>query len=49
MEYSVIEFAKFAAYVVIFGFLWRSLAAYLVGKDDGTSAQNVGKAMGFIY
>ncbi|WP_285439312.1 hypothetical protein [Streptomyces sp. ISL-100] len=39
---SPIEFAAVAAYMVIFGFMWRSLAAKL-------SDHPLGKAMAFIY
>jgi hypothetical protein len=39
---SPIEFLTVAAYLVIFGFLWRSLAARW-------SDNNVGQAMAFIY
>jgi hypothetical protein len=39
---SPVEFAQVAAFVVIFGFLWRSLAAYW-------SDNKVGQAMAFIY
>ena len=49
MEYSVPEFVKIAAYVVIFGFFWRTLAAYLAGKEDGTTLASIGRAMAVIY
>lgn len=39
---SPVEFLATAAYIVIFGFLWRSLAARL--SDNKT-----GQAMAFIY
>lgn len=39
---SPVEFLSTAAYLVIFGFLWRSLAAKL-------SDNKVGQAMAFIY
>jgi hypothetical protein len=39
---SPVEFLSVAAYLVIFGFLWRSLAAHL-------SDNKVGQAMAFIY
>lgn len=39
---SPVEFLSVAAYMVIFGFLWRSLAARL-------SDNKVGQAMAFIY
>jgi hypothetical protein len=39
---SVVEFAAAAAYIIIFGFLWRSLAAQW-------SDNAIGKAMAFIY
>jgi hypothetical protein len=39
---SPVEFAATAAYLIIFGFLWRSLAAQL-------SDNKVGQAMAFIY
>lgn len=39
---SPIEFLTVAAYLVIFGFLWRSLAARWSDKP-------VGQAMAFIY
>lgn len=48
MKFSVIEFTSVAAYIVIFAFLWRSLAAWLVKRDDGTTSAEFGKAMGFL-
>lgn len=39
---GVVEFAEFALYAVIFGFLWRTLAA--LWADN-----RVGQAMAFIY
>lgn len=39
---SPVEFAAVACYLVIFGFLWRSLAARW-------SDNAVGQAMSFIY
>lgn len=39
---SPVEFLAVAAYMVIFGFAWRTLAAKL-------SDTPVGKAMAFIY
>ncbi|GGZ64887.1 hypothetical protein GCM10010387_67460 [Streptomyces inusitatus] len=39
---SPIEFLETAAFIVIFGFLWRSLAARL-------SDNKVGQAMAYIY
>jgi hypothetical protein len=38
------EFVSFAAMMIIFGFLWRSLSASLAAKDS-----KIGKAMAFIY
>jgi hypothetical protein len=38
------EFVTFAAYLIIFGFLWRSLAAKLAANDN-----RLGKAMAYIY
>lgn len=45
---SAIEFLIVAAYVVIFGFLWRAAAAKL-GSSDSESVSTVGKAMSTIY
>jgi hypothetical protein len=39
---SPVEFLQTAAFIVIFGFLWRALAAKL-------SDSKVGQAMAFIY
>lgn len=39
---SPVEFLTVAAYLVIFGFLWRSLAARWSEKP-------IGQAMAFIY
>jgi hypothetical protein len=39
---SAVEFLQFAAFAVIFGFLWRSLAARW-------SDNSVGQAMAFIF
>lgn len=39
---SPVEFLAVAAYLVIFGFLWRSLAARWADNS-------VGQAMAFIY
>lgn len=39
---SPIEFIQFAAYAILFGFLWRSLAARW-------SDNAFGQAMAFIY
>lgn len=39
---SPLEFLQTAAYIVIFGFLWRTLAARL-------SDNKVGQAMAYIY
>jgi len=39
---SPVEFLTVAAYLVIFGFFWRTLAARW-------SDNNVGQAMAFIY
>jgi hypothetical protein len=39
---SAVEFLATASYVIIFGFLWRTLAAYL-------SDSPFGQAMAFIY
>jgi hypothetical protein len=39
---GVVEFLEVAAFVVIFGFFWRTLAARW--KDN-----SVGQAMAFIY
>lgn len=39
---SPVEFVKFAAFAVIFGFLWRTAAAHW-------SDNSVGQAMAFIY
>ncbi|MFD7908344.1 hypothetical protein ACFV4G_39650 [Kitasatospora sp. NPDC059747] len=39
---SPVEFVQTACYVVIFGFMWRSLAAHW-------SDNKVGQAMAFIY
>ncbi|WP_277752449.1 hypothetical protein [Streptomyces sp. GZWMJZ-114] len=39
---SPVEFLSTACYLVIFGFLWRSLAAKL-------SDSKIGQAMAFIY
>lgn len=39
---SPVEFLKVASFVVIFGFLWRSLAARM-------SDNAVGQAMAYIY
>ncbi len=41
---STVSFFIIAAYIVIFGFLWRSLSAYLAQKDNP-----LGKAMAYIY
>lgn len=38
----VIEFLKVASYIVIFGFLWRTLAGRMADKP-------LGKAMAAIY
>lgn len=42
MNVSLVEFGAFAAYAIIFGFLWRSLAARW-------SDNSVGQAMAFIF
>ncbi len=39
---GTVEFFQTACYLIIFGFLWRSLAARLADTPWG-------KAMGFIY
>jgi hypothetical protein len=39
---SPVEFAMVAAYLIIFGFAWRSTAAALSDKP-------IGKAMAYIY
>lgn len=44
---SALEFLIFAAYAVIFGFLWRS-AAQALGRSDRESFKTVGAAMAFI-
>lgn len=49
MNFSVVGFTETAAYVVIFAFFWRSLAAYLSGKPDGTTSAEFGKAMGYLF
>lgn len=41
---SAVSFLILACYIVIFGFMWRSLAAYLAGKDHP-----IGKAMAYVY
>jgi hypothetical protein len=37
-----VEFLKVAAYIIIFGFFWRVIAARLADKP-------IGQAMGYIY
>lgn len=49
MEFGVVEFTKIAAYIVLFAFFWRTLATHLAQKDPGTTAGEVGKAMGFLF
>lgn len=39
---SPVEFLAVAAYLIIFGFLWRTLAARLADKP-------IGQAMAYIY
>lgn len=39
---SPVEFLAIACYLVIFGFLWRTLAARLADKP-------IGQAMAYIY
>ncbi len=38
----VVEFAKVAAYIIIFGFFWRTIAAKISDKK-------LGQAMAVIY
>lgn len=45
---SALEFLIFAAYAVIFGFLWRA-AQQTFGRSDNEFVQTVGKAMATIY
>lgn len=42
LRISALDFFVVAAYIVIFGFLWRALAAKLHDKP-------VGKAMAYIF
>lgn len=44
MHVGTLGFLTTAAYIVIFGFLWRTLASRLAEHDSP-----IGKAMGFIY
>ncbi len=44
---SAVEFVSFAAFAVIFGFLWHTGAATLAASDNDT-AKTIGGAMGFI-
>ncbi len=48
LHISALELTTSAAYIIIFGFLWRSLSAHLAGSDNPFFA-SVGKAMSFIY
>ena len=48
MEFGVVEFTKIAAYVIIYAFLWRSIAAWAVQGEDGTTRAEIGKAMGYL-
>jgi hypothetical protein len=43
------EFVSVASYVVIFGFLWRCLAAYLAQQAEGSTSRSIGQAMAWIF
>lgn len=42
IDFSVVGFVEFAAYAVIFGFFWRTIAAKCHNRA-------VGQAMAFVY
>lgn len=39
-----VEMLRFAAFIVLFGALWRTASAYLAKKDS-----DLGKAMAYVY
>ncbi len=48
MHVGFVEFVTTAAYVIVFTFLWRALAAALVRRDNAT-AQTIGRALAAVY